>query len=144
MRATLFGVLLAVGCTAGPDDTSAQAPTIAILSPLDGTIVCGSPLIVDLDVQNFVLVDPATEDTTPGHGHVDMFLNGQAVDMQPAEHMLVPNVEDGFYFAFEQNGEWAGSDVNLFMFMTVVNREGLADIFFRRDAEGNTVGLRFE
>ena len=50
-----------------------------------------------------------------------------------------PNVDDGFYFALEQNGEWAGSDFNLFMFMTLVNRTGLADIFFLRDAESNTV-----
>jgi hypothetical protein len=95
MRGIAWVAAMAIGCAGQTTDTATGTPSIKILSPADGSTVCGTPLVVDVDVQNFVLVDPSTEDLTPGHGHIDMFLNGQGVDMQPAEHMLVPNVGDG-------------------------------------------------
>jgi len=98
LLAVPIGVLGLVACTKAHDtDTGSGTATVTIVEPKDGSTVCGSPLVVDLDVENFVLVDPSTEDLTPGHGHVDMFLNGQAVDMEPSEHMRVPNVADGAY-----------------------------------------------
>lgn len=91
-----FSLLALVGC-AGSSDTDGL-PSIAIVAPVDGATVCGTPLLVDLQIENFILVDPS-EGTVPreGEGHVDVYLNGQTVDMTPDESFDIPVVEDGVW-----------------------------------------------
>ena len=79
------------------------APTIAILSPTDEAVVCGSPLVIEVDVEGIELVEPfpdgSTEEPAEGTGHVDVALNGQEEDdwMSGAETLTLPDIPDGYY-----------------------------------------------
>ena len=64
----------------------------------------------------------------------------EIVAMVVTEDKALPN-DTEFYFTRERNGEWAGADFNLFLFLVVVNRSDLAYIFFRRDAAQNTASM---
>ena len=74
-------------------------PSIAILAPKDGAVVCGSPLDVEVRVDGLELVAPVPDpaDAEPGTGHVDVMLNGQDVAMVWETTIRVPDVEDGEY-----------------------------------------------
>jgi hypothetical protein len=95
---TLLLALLA--CTGAPaDDTAAdETPFIQILVPADGATVCGTPLVVQLEVRGIRLVDPYPPEGTepePGTGHVDVMLNGQDATMSGSEEGDIADVADG-------------------------------------------------
>jgi hypothetical protein len=94
-------MLLLLACSGPADDTAGNA-TIAIVSPTDEATVCGAPLVVVTDVENFTLVAPFGDTGTepePGTGHIDVALNGQeSTDwMFGGETLTLPKVEDGYY-----------------------------------------------
>jgi hypothetical protein len=79
-------------------DGSLGDPSIVLIAPADGATVCGDPLHVEIAIDNFTLVDPSEGSTPhPGEGHVDVTLNGQAVDMTPDASFDIPDVVDGEY-----------------------------------------------
>ena len=90
-----FGVvLLMAGCV---PSTSDGDPSISIVEPLDGTTVCGTPLHVEVDVENLELVAPVDdpENALPGTGHVDIMLNGQDAAMVAVTSTDVADVDEG-------------------------------------------------
>jgi hypothetical protein len=92
-----------VGCPA-----EEGAPALLIAAPVDGTVVCGSPLHVELEVTDFVLV-PLTDgtDVEPGTGHVDVYLNGQPATMVEALSFDLPEVAPG---AWQLRAELVNAD----------------------------------
>lgn len=89
-----FLVVVLAGCTG----EASVPPTLEILAPADGATVCGAPLAVQLEVQDFTLV-PVEDggDPVPNEGHADVYLNGQPVMMtaEPQFELTIP--EAGMY-----------------------------------------------
>jgi hypothetical protein len=79
-----------------PDPLGDGTPAITILEPAEGDVVCGAPLHVELDVQNFELVAFDAPEKV-GTGHVDCSLNGQVVNMTTDTTFDLPDREDGEY-----------------------------------------------
>lgn len=91
----LLAALLACSGSADTADTDAY-PTLAITAPVADAVVCGTPLHVTLAISNYVLVPPEDgSDPHPGEGHVDLFLNGQSVDMTPDQDFVIDGLADG-------------------------------------------------
>jgi len=83
-----------LGCTSGPE----ELPSITILSPADDAVVCGEPLLVSLEVENFTLVSVDEEaEAQSGEGHIDLSLNGQEVAMDADESFSISEVADGLW-----------------------------------------------
>jgi hypothetical protein len=82
-----------VGCSEGVDTGS--GPTLVILSPADGSTICGAPLRVEVAVSGMVLADPYAPVAEPGTGHLDVALNGQEVLMTDQLSFEVEDVGDG-------------------------------------------------
>src|SRR5687767_14948323 len=95
---------LLVACP-GPVDEG--PPSIRILEPADGATVCGTPLVVEVEVSGLVLVDPTDTDAEAGTGHVDIALNGQDAAMVGEEHAELDDVEDG---AWQLKAELSNAD----------------------------------
>lgn len=97
----LLALTSLLACTSAKDSSEATNPTIEILSPSEGEIVCGTPMGVETRVTGLVLVVPATEgeeaEGEPGTGHIDVMLNGQDVAMAGEESITISTVEDGEY-----------------------------------------------
>ncbi len=93
----LFALLL-LACT-GPDDSAAAstAPSLRLVSPEDGAVVCGSPLVVVTELENFRLTNETIEDPPPDLGHLHLYLNGQEVAQAEAETIEVSDVADNAY-----------------------------------------------
>ncbi len=74
-------------------------PFVAIVSPVEGDRVCGSPLVVELDVRGITLVDPYDPpDPLPkDSAHIDCMLNGQDALMSADPHLEISGWEDGEY-----------------------------------------------
>ena len=81
--------LFALACTAG-------TPSLTILAPVEDAVVCGSPLVIALDITDFTLEAPGG-DVRPGVGHCDLSLNGQDVAMTAEPTVEVDDVADGLY-----------------------------------------------
>ncbi len=95
-------ILLLFACTGGGEDSgrvNGGDPYIALVSPLEGDTVCGTPLAVEVDVANMELVAPVEDGSfaESGTGHVDITLNGQDVAMVWEEHGDLEDVADGAY-----------------------------------------------
>ena len=85
--------VLALACTKAEPEGD---PSLVIVSPEDGATVCGDPLTIKVDVQDFQLVPLTGGDrVSPGTGHVDVFLNGQSATMVSEEMLSLDGVEDG-------------------------------------------------
>lgn len=84
---------LALACTKAEPEGD---PSLVIVIPAEGATVCGDPLTVEVDVQDFELV-PLTdgERVSPGTGHVDVFLNGQSATMVSEQTFELDGVQDG-------------------------------------------------
>ena len=92
MRASLVLTPLLTACVG----SSTAAPSIRIVQPEDGAVVCGSPLFVELAVENFDLV-PLGGENADGEGHVDFSLNGQEVAMSEETTFTIDDLQDGLY-----------------------------------------------
>jgi hypothetical protein len=78
----------ALGC--GPGE-------VLILSPAEGEVICGDPMLLELEVTGFKLVAPSGDETRrEGQGHLDVLLNGQEAAMIWAEEARV-GVEPGLW-----------------------------------------------
>ncbi len=79
-----------------PEDTT---PSITLITPVEGDVICGSRIAVVTEVTGLVLVDPYPADSSaepkPGTGHVDLTLNGQDWFMAGSESFTVPDVTPG-------------------------------------------------
>lgn len=91
----LLGLLL--GCPGSGDDSG--APSLVLVSPADGDVVCGTPFEIVTEVENFELVPVGDygDDVDPGVGHVHAYLNGQEVANAFEEAFFISAVEDGEY-----------------------------------------------
>lgn len=100
----MWFVALLVACL--PAEPS--APSLVIVSPEDGATVCGEPMRVELDVQDFTLV-PLTDgtDVEPGTGHVDVYLNGQSATMSEGLSFDIADVAPG---AWQLRAELVNAD----------------------------------
>lgn len=56
-------------------------PVIRIVTPSEGAVVCGEPLVVDVRVEHFALVAMDAGPSAEGDGHIDFTLSGQDVMM---------------------------------------------------------------
>jgi hypothetical protein len=97
VEACVVLISLLVGCNGPVDtDTGDDQASITIAEPAADAVVCGSPLHVVLDIENFTLVPPSEgSEAHPGEGHVDLYLNGQSVSMTPDEDFVINDVADG-------------------------------------------------
>lgn len=93
-------VVLGAGCASGTQDTGAlPAPTITLITPAEGAVVCGEPLALEVLVTDYVLVGfDQPESSVPGVGHVDIKLNGQNRWMTDDTVFEIPQVDDGVYW----------------------------------------------
>jgi hypothetical protein len=91
--------LLLAACTGdgGTDDTGECAPTLTMTSPADSATVCGSPLVVTVDVTGFTLTNADIEDPPPCTGHLHVYLNGQEAAQADQETVEIQDVADGAY-----------------------------------------------
>ncbi len=91
----MIAFLWLLGC---PNPGPEADPSIQIVSPADDAVVCGTPLAVELEIENFTLV-PVSEGSSPndGEGHIDLSLNGQEVAMDADESFEISEVEDGLW-----------------------------------------------
>lgn len=89
-------LLLLAACGSEADTAACGGePCLTLLSPTDGSIVCGTPLAVVTDVANFTLTNETIEDPPPDTGHMHVYLNGQEVAQTDTETVYVPEVADG-------------------------------------------------
>jgi len=89
-----------LGCTGSTDgDTSATSgdPSLTLVSPSDGDTVCGSPLEVVADVENFTLTNDTIEDPPPNTGHMHVYLNGQEAAQSDQETVEINDVAEAEY-----------------------------------------------
>ena len=93
--APLLAWLLLPGCPASGDDTSGGTIALTLLSPTDGAVVCGDPLVVETRVENFTLTNETIEDAPPDVGHLHVYLNGQEVAQSDQETVSIAGVTDG-------------------------------------------------
>lgn len=83
-RATFLALalvaLLAAAAIPAMPARAAAAPTLTVLSPANNAVIGnGSPVAVIFTVTDFNLTDPGTGGSSPGTGHVDVFVNGTLV-----------------------------------------------------------------
>ncbi len=94
-------LLLLLAACAGTGEESGVAnngdPFIELVTPVDGSTVCGTPLVVECIVENLVLVEPVEDsaDAEEGTGHIDITMNGQDAAMVWDEHADLGSVADG-------------------------------------------------
>ena len=89
----IFGLLGCVGASAD----SGPAPTLAIVSPADGAVVCGTPLVVVTDIGNFSLTNETIQDAPADLGHMHVYLNGQEAAQAADETVEINDVADAVY-----------------------------------------------
>lgn len=85
--------LLLLACA--PTDDTGGAPSMVLLSPADGDVVCGSPLVVETDVENFDLTNASEELAPEGSGHLHVYLNGQLEAQTGEETAEITDVGEG-------------------------------------------------
>ncbi len=93
----MFALLLLFACTGTDDSASADGPTLRLVSPEDGDVVCGSPLVVVTELENFRLTNETVEDPPDDLGHLHLLLNGQEVAQAESETIEVNDVADNEY-----------------------------------------------
>jgi hypothetical protein len=93
----MIWTFLALACTGGPADSASGPISLTLLSPADGDTVCGDPLVVETDVENFILTNETIEDSPPNEGHMHVYLNGQEVAQSDQETVQISGVTDGAY-----------------------------------------------
>ena len=83
-------LLFLAGCGDPDVDTAAcgGAPCLTLLSPADGDTLCGDPLTVTAQVENFTLTNETVEDPPPDLGHMHVYLNGQEVAQSETETVV--------------------------------------------------------
>lgn len=93
----LLSTLGLLACDGGEE----VAPMVTFLEPLDGDIVCGAPLHIEISLEGFELVEEVVtnpEDVPEGVGHAHFYLNGQSVYESTTTSLdLTENVDDGAY-----------------------------------------------
>jgi hypothetical protein len=87
-------LLLLTACP-GERDDSGGAIALTLLSPADGAVVCGDPLVVDTRIENFTLTNETMEDAPDDVGHLHVYINGQEVAQADREHVEVTGQPDG-------------------------------------------------
>lgn len=94
-----MNVLLALlACTGdGGDTATSGAPTLTLVSPEDGDFVCGTPLVVVTELENFRLTNETIEDPPPDLGHMHVYLNGQEVAQTDDTTVEINDVADAEY-----------------------------------------------
>jgi hypothetical protein len=89
-------LLQLLGCGDGSSDSS-DRPALEMVSPANGDTVCGRPLLIETDIENFSLTNKDLEDSPPDLGHLHVYLNGQEVAQAGRETVEVNDVADGEY-----------------------------------------------
>jgi hypothetical protein len=89
--------MMGLACTTASDSAAPVEPSLVLLRPADGDVVCGTPLVIETEVEGFDLVEENYQEATPGVGHVHVYLNGAEVLESGDEIMEVPDVLDRDY-----------------------------------------------
>lgn len=92
-RSALTLPLLLSACGSGPTGEI----SLTLLSPEDGDVVCGSPLVVETEVENFELTNEPDPNAGDHVGHLHVYLNGQEVAQGGEERVEVNDVPEGEY-----------------------------------------------
>lgn len=79
------------------DPAPAGEIRLDLLSPADGDVVCGDPLVVATEVENFALTNDLDEQEGDRVGHLHVFLNGQEVIQGGEETVSVNGIPEGEY-----------------------------------------------
>lgn len=84
-------------------------PSVVLIQPEDGAVLCGEPLTLEVELSHFELERPVAgdEEPTPGVGHIDFSLNGQAMAMIWQATGDIPRVDAGIWLV---RAELVGSD----------------------------------
>lgn len=91
-------ILALLACTGdGGDTATSDAPSLTLVSPEDGDIVCGTPLVVVTELENFRLTNETIEDPPPDLGHMHVYLNGQEVAQTDDTTVEINDVADAEY-----------------------------------------------
>jgi outer membrane protein assembly factor BamB/plastocyanin len=79
--------------TATPEPTvPAAAPMLAITSPAEGDRVPAGNVTVEVEVENFTLVEPTGQDNVPGEGHIHYYLD--ALPLENPDEPAIPETGD--------------------------------------------------
>ena len=91
--------LLLLACAGNdPGETGTNgAPVLTLMSPVDGEHVCGTPLVVVTELENFRLTNETIEDPPPDLGHLHLYLNGQEVAQAEDTTIEVNDVAEAEY-----------------------------------------------
>ena len=85
-------------CTGGSaGDSELGPPSLTLVSPQEGDTVCGSPLVVVTELENFRLTNETIEDPPPDLGHMHVYLNGQEVAQSDQTTVEINDVADAEY-----------------------------------------------
>lgn len=76
---------------------ASEAPVLTLVSPAEGDVVCGTPLVVVTELQNFRLTNETIEDPPVDLGHLHVYLNGQEVAQADDTTVSVNDVADNEY-----------------------------------------------
>ncbi len=93
LLASLAATLLA--CTGTNADSTSGAPSLTLISPVDGDTVCGGPLEVVTKVENFTLTNQTIENPPPNEGHMHVYLNGQEAAQSDSENVTITDEPNG-------------------------------------------------
>lgn len=85
-----------LGCVGTAAD-SGPAPTLAIVSPTEGEVTCGTPLVIVTEIENFALTNETTQDAPADVGHMHVYLNGQEAAQAAEETVVINDVADATY-----------------------------------------------
>lgn len=99
----VFGLTMVLGACSEEEGT--LSPTIKILEPVSGSTVCGAPLRLRLEIENYDLEEPGANSEkaarlAPEHGdelsgHVDVYLDGVTVAMEGKTEIDISGVTEG-------------------------------------------------
>ena len=88
-------LIFALGCLVAED--SGGAPELTLVSPKDGDTVCGDPLAIDSELENFTLANVDPDEASADEGHEHLWLNGQEAAQSYEEDFIVTGIADGEY-----------------------------------------------
>lgn len=98
----MIALVLLVACSGSESDSGSATGgdvSVELVTPTEGSTVCGTPLFVEFEVFNMELVpwEETPENPQPGTGHADIVLNGQDATMVWVTTAEIDDVPDGEY-----------------------------------------------
>jgi len=93
--------------TETPEPTAPEAePVLSITSPAEGDSVAAGNVTVEVEVENFTLVEPTGQPNVPGEGHIHYYL-----DALPLENPDEPAIPESGEYAVSTNTSYTWENV---------------------------------